>query len=236
MSSYRGTADRPDRAKAIAGVVAVHVALAFVILSGLSVRTFRQAVEQLTTLNIQQPAPPPPIRQPKPASKPRAIRKPQGAVAKKAEPTPVIAPKPRLPTPSPIPAAKVAATGTATNSGAAAAGTGTGAGGSGNGSGGSGYADFSRFTPARLVSNIPNREYAQLASTGIPSGLVGVIIRVNPDGSVSNCRISRSSSDPSIDAMVCQLTLRYVRFDPARDPTGRPVAQDITYFPNWRRR
>ena len=236
MSSYRGTADRPDRARAIAGVVAVHVALAFVILSGLNVRTFRQAVEQLTTLNIQEPPPPPPIRQPKPAPKPRAIRKPQGAVAKKAEPTPVVAPKPRLPTPSPIPAAKVAATGTATNSGAAAAGTGTGAGGSGNGSGGSGYGDFSRFTPARLVSNIPNREYAQLASTGIPSGLVGVIIRVNPDGSVSNCRISRSSSDPSIDAMVCQLTLRYVRFDPARDPTGRPVAQDITYFPNWRHR
>ena len=32
---------------------------------------------------------------------------------------------------------------------------------------------------------------------------------------------------------MCQLTLRYVRFSPARDPTGRPVAQDVTLFPNW---
>jgi protein TonB len=212
------------------------VALAFVILSGLSMRTFTRAVEQLTTINIEEPPPPPPIQPPRPAPKPQAIRKPEGSAAKKAEPTPVVAPQPKLPTPSPIPAAKIAGTGTATSSGAATAGTGTGAGGSGNGTGGGGYGDFSRFTPARLVSNIPNREYARLASTGIPSGLVGVIIRVNPDGGISNCRISRSSGDPSIDALVCQLTLRYVRFDPARDPTGSPVAQDITYFPNWRRR
>jgi protein TonB len=33
--------------------------------------------------------------------------------------------------------------------------------------------------------------------------------------------------------MMCQLTLRYIRFEPARDPSGRPVAQDITFFPNW---
>ena len=54
MSSYRGTADRPgfdnnSRAKAIAAVVAVHAALAFVILSGLNVRMVRSAVERLTT-------------------------------------------------------------------------------------------------------------------------------------------------------------------------------------------
>jgi protein TonB len=86
------------------------------------------------------------------------------------------------------------------------------------------------------VENIPNAEYRQLASTGIPSGLVGVIILVNANGTVSNCRIARSSGDSAIDSLVCQLTLRYVRFDPARDPFGQPVAQDITYFPNWRRR
>lgn len=235
MSSYRGTADRPDQAKAIAAVIAVHVALAFIILTGLNYKTISQSVERLTTINISEPPPPPPVQQPRPAPKPQAMKKPEGAAAKKAEPTPVVAPQPRIPAPSPVPAAKIAGTGAATTSGAAAAGTGTGAGGSGNGAGGGGYGDYSRFTPARLVSNIPNREYGRLAATGIPSGLVGVMIRVNPDGSVSNCRISRSSGDPSIDALVCQLTLQYVRFDPARDPTGRPVAQDITYFPNWRR-
>jgi periplasmic protein TonB len=32
---------------------------------------------------------------------------------------------------------------------------------------------------------------------------------------------------------MCQLTLQYVRFSPARDPYGRPVAQDVTWVPNW---
>jgi protein TonB len=236
VSTYRGTADRPDKAKAIAGVVAVHVALALVILSGLNVRMVTRAVEELTTINIQEPPPPPPILQPRPAPKPHAIKKPEGSPAKKAEPTPVAAPRPKLPVPSPVPAAKIAGTGAATRSGAALSGNGTGASNSGTGTGGGGYGDYSRFTPARLVSNIPNVEYARLAATGIPSGLVGVVILVNPSGTASNCRIARSSGDPSVDALVCQLTQQYVRFDPARDPYGRPVAQDITYFPNWRRR
>ena len=64
MSSYRGTADRPDKAKAIAAVVAVHAALAFVILSGLDVRNAREAVERMTTIAITEPPPPPPVRPP----------------------------------------------------------------------------------------------------------------------------------------------------------------------------
>ena len=67
MSSYRGTADRPDKAKAIAAVAAVHVALAFIILSGLNVRMVGRAVEQLTTINITEPPPPPVQPPPKPA-------------------------------------------------------------------------------------------------------------------------------------------------------------------------
>jgi periplasmic protein TonB len=232
MSSYSGTADRPDRAKAIAAVIAVHVALAIVILTGLNGRVVTAAVETLKTFDVTPPPPPPPPP-PREALSPQQMKKPAGAPAKRAEPTPVVAPRPRLPLPSPIPAAKIPGTGSAATSGAGTAGNGTGAGGSGNGPGGSGY---SRFTPARRISKIPDSEYRRLAATGLPSGQVGVTIRVNPDGSVSNCRVARSSGDGSIDALMCQLTLRYIRFDPARDPNGHPVAQDITFFPNWWRR
>ena len=235
MSSYRGNADRPDQAKAVAAVLAVHLALAAVILTGLHVQSVARAVERMTTIDIKEPPPPPPTPPP-PAAKPQQAKKEAGAPAPKAEPTPVVAPQPKLPLPSPIPAAKIAGAGSSAASGASSAGTGTGAGGSGNGPGGGGYGDYSRFTPARLISNIPNYEYGRLAATGIPSGAVGVVILVNRDGAISNCRIARSSGDPSIDKLVCQLTTRYVRFAPARDPDGRPVAQDITYFPNWRRR
>ena len=236
MSSYRGTANRPDKAKAIAAVLVVHAALAVAILTGLNVETVRRTVEQFTTISVIEPPPSPPVQPPPPAPKPQQRKEEAGAPAPKAEPSPVVAPQPRIPVQSPIVAAKVAGTGSAANSGASTAGIGTGAGGAGNGRGGGGFGDYSRFTPARLVSNIPNSEYRELASTGIPSGLVGVLILVNRDGSVSNCRIARSSGDPSVDGLVCRLTVRYVRFQPARDPDGRPVAQDITYFPNWRRR
>jgi len=230
VSSYRGTAGRPDQAKAIAAVVAVHVALAFVILSGLNVRMVSEAVEQLKTFNLQPPPAPPPVPPPpKPQPRPE-MKKAAGAPARRAEPSPVVAPPTPLPVTSPIPAARVAGTGSAPTSGGAAAGNGTGAGGAGYGPGGGGTG---AYTPARKLTKIPDREYRRFASSGIGSGSVAISIRVNPDGSVSNCRIVRSSGSPYADSLMCQLTQQYVRFSPARDPSGRPVAQDVTWVPNW---
>jgi periplasmic protein TonB len=234
VSSYSGTANPPDRAKAIAAVIAIHAALAMVILSGLNVQQARQADQVETTLNLREPPPPPqPPPPPKPAPKPQAIKKPQGAPAKRAEPSPVVAPQPRIPAPSPIPAAKVAGAGNATISGAASAGNGTGAGGAGNGPGGGGSG---AFTPARKLTKIPDSEYRRFAATGIESGSVALAVRVDPDGSLSNCRILRTSGNPGADALMCQLFIEYVRFRPALDPSGRPIAQDITWVPVWSRR
>jgi protein TonB len=231
MSSYRGAANGPDRTKAIVAVVAVHAALGFVIISGLNVRTVRQAVDQLKMIAL--PIDPPPITPEKPRPQPRpAAKNPQGEPAKKAEPAQIVAPPPKIPAPSPLPAAKIAGTGSATRSGAAAAGSGTGAGGSGNGTGGGGT-DYSRFSPAQKISKIPNSEYRRFADTGMPYGGVTLTIRVTPDGSASNCRIIRGSGSRYADSLMCQLTERYVRFRPARDPSGRAVSQDVTWTPNW---
>lgn len=230
MSSYTGTADRPDKAKAITAVVAVHAALAAIILTGLNGRIVSHAIESLKTFDIREPPPPQPQPPPPPPSKPKAKLE-EGAAGKKAEPTPIVAPQPKLPIPSPIPAAKIAGTGNAPNAGAAASGTGTGAGGSGNGRGGGGSGGF---TPAQKITKIPDREYRRLVSvSGMERGSVGVAIRVTPDGIASNCRIVRSSGNPMADALMCELTEQYVRFRPARDPSGQPVAQDLTWYPNW---
>ena len=235
MPSYRGTVDRPQKAKAIAAVIAVHAALGAAILTGLNVDMAERVFERLQTIDIRLPPPPPPEPPPPPPRREeKKVELDEGAAGKRAEPTPVVAPKPRIPVQSPIPAAPVAGTGSAPRAGAADYGTGTGAGGSGSGRGGGG-GDYSKFTPARRISKIPDREYRRLAATGIRSGSVGVTIKVNTDGSVSNCRIARTSGDSSIDALMCQLTVRYVRFSPARDDRGRPVAQDITFYPNWYR-
>ena len=77
MPEYRGTADRPDRAKAIVAVALVHAALAFIILSGLNVEMVRRAVDRLTTIDIRQPPPPPqppPPLQPPPEEPPPDVK------------------------------------------------------------------------------------------------------------------------------------------------------------------
>ncbi|MEO7602808.1 MAG: energy transducer TonB [Sphingomicrobium sp.] len=228
MSSYLGTADRPEKLKAAVAVIAVHAALAAVILTGLNVETVQRAVETMTTIAVFEPEPPPPPPPPQ-VTRPNPAPAEAGAPGRKAELTPVVAPLPRIPVQSPIAAATVAGQGSATTAGTAASSSGTGAGGSGAGRGGGGAG----FAPARWISKIPDREYQRLAATGIASGSVAVTIKVNEDGSASNCRVARSSGDRRIDALICQLTLRHVRFEPARDPRGRPIAQDVTFVPNW---
>jgi protein TonB len=233
MGSY-AVATRADRTKAVAGVVAVHLALTFVILSGLSVRMIGHAVDHLQTFDVVE-VPPPPLEPPPPpvTKQARTVKREAGAPAKKAEATPIVAPRPKIETRpvSPMVASTVAGTGSASRSGASTAGNGTGAGGNGVGPGGGG--DYSKFTPAQRISKIPDREYRRLAATGIRNGTVGITIKVNTDGRISNCRIARSSGDGYADSTMCQLAQQYVRFRPAMDPAGHPVAQDVTWYPNW---
>jgi protein TonB len=231
MSSYTGTANRPDRAKAIGAVIAVHAGLAAIILTGLSVRMVGQIVEHLQTFDIRVPPPPPPVPPPSPP-KQRLAKREAGAPAKKAEATPIVAPKPQLPVQSPIPAAPVAGRGSAPSSGAAAAGMGTGAGGSGNGPGGGG--DYSKFTPARLVRNLSRGDYRDLTGGRMPEGAAMVALRVEPSGLPSNCRVIRSSGDSSVDAGLCPLLVARLRFRPALNDQGRPISYQLQYVATWR--
>lgn len=233
MSSYRGTADRPDQAKAIAAVVAVHALLAIVILTGLNVRIVKGAVEQLTTINIKEPPPPPPVRPPEPAPIPKEAKKPAGPPAPKAEPTPLVAPTTKLAPLPTIPTTRVAGVGEVMNSGAAASGAGVGAGGAGNGAGGGGYADYSRFTPARLVRNLGRADYRSIAGNRMPRGAAMVSVVVEPQGIPDNCRIVRSSGDAVVDAQLCPLIIARLRFRPALDDQGRPIAYQVQYVATW---
>ena len=56
MGAYQ-SAENPDRAKAIAGVALVHVALGALILSGLTVSTIAQKSEALKVFDAPQPIP-----------------------------------------------------------------------------------------------------------------------------------------------------------------------------------
>ena len=233
MGYYR-PADGTDRAKAIAAVAVVHIGLAAIILTGLNVRISSSSFDGLKTFDIVDQAPPPP--EPPPTARSERARNEEGAAGERAEPAPVVAPEPRIEVPAqpPVAAAPVAGTGTASRSGAAQAGSGTGAGGTGSGRGGGGSGDFSGYTPAQRISRIPNREYRRLVQvSGRRTGSVGITLKVNVDGTPSNCRVARTSGSSQVDSLMCRLALDHVRFRPARDADGRPVAQDITWYPDW---
>jgi protein TonB len=122
-------------------------------------------------------------------------------------------------------------TGASSSNGQGGIGTGTGAGGNGNGLGGGGGG---RFTPAQKITKIPDSQYRRLVQiSGMNRGSVGISIRVTPDGRATDCRVVRSSGSAQADSLMCQLTEQFVRFRPALDPGGRPVGQQVTWYPNW---
>ena len=99
---------------------------------------------------------------------------------------------------------------------------------------GGGSADFSRFTPARLVRNI--RAAATIARSrrgGCLRAGQWSSLRIEPTGEPTNCRVLRSSGDPYVDAGLCPLIMARLRFRPALDDHGRPIAFQLDYVATW---
>jgi len=232
MASYRARPSRPDRAKAITAVIAVHGALgALILLGNPAAVSVISDVAPTVLIDIEPPPPPPP-----PERQADRAREEEGAAGKKAEPTEIVAPKPPivLPAKPPVAAAPVPGTGTSPNAGASTSGSGTGAGGSGSGRGGGGAGDYSGFTPARLIRNVSRSDYRALAAGRLPAGSAMVSLRVQTDGTPAECRVARSSGDSVVDSGLCPLLTRRLRFRPARDNLGRPVPYSLQYVATWR--
>jgi protein TonB len=237
MGAYR-SAENPDRLKAAAGVALVHAGLAALILSGLTVSRAVHHADVLKVFDLRADVPPPPIEQPRPRPATSAAPKNAPAPANiRSTPTDVVAPRRvSLPVPLPINAALAPGQGADPSAGSSSMhGSGTGAGGQGNGSGGGGTGGSGQgFTPARLLNKIPDSDYRRITANRMRRGSADIALRVGADGSASNCRIVRSSGDPVVDGILCEVATNRLRFSPARDPQGRPVAQDIRYTPTWR--
>lgn len=219
----------------MAAAIIVTGAVGAAILTGLNVEIVHRAVERLETFDIRLPEPPPEEPPPELTREDRSPEE-EGAAGKKADPTPVVAPKPEivLPPRDVIAAAVQPGTGAASTSGAASSGTGTGAGGSGTGRGGGGAGAGAGNSPAQLVRNLSRSDYRALAAGRLPTGRAMVSLRVEPSGSPSNCRVVRSSGDAVVDRGLCPLITRRLRFRPARDSSGRPIPYDLQYVATWR--
>jgi protein TonB len=230
MAGYRQS--NPDRAKAAAATLLIHIAIGAAFLTGLVTNVARPPTEVMQTFDVEPP-PPPVVEVKKEEPAPRGD---PGEAGKKAQPTPVAVPEPKIEVPAkpPIIAAPVPGQGVAPSAGAAQAGAGTGAGGRGSGLGGGGSGgNGAGFTPPQQIRRIPDREYRRISASGIRNGSAALRLVVSPEGRAISCRVVRSSGDASVDALVCQLTQRYARYRPARDAAGEPVPWELTWQPYW---
>lgn len=239
---------RSDKAKSLALVAGWHLLLGAGLVSGLAVGSVRQQEQASMTLDFvappidPRPEPPPPPREKADA----AEREEAGAVNLKDKPAAVVLPPPErsLPTRNPLRTADTAATDTGSAASAGSgdkAGPGRGAGGSGDGSGGGGSGGEGSGPgggvgqSARLLSgNLTGRDYRRIRSFGSPRGQAVLAIDVDAEGRLARCLTLASSGNPALDTELCRL-LERTRWEPARDPSGRPVPVALRYVATWER-
>ncbi|HKU91851.1 MAG TPA: energy transducer TonB [Sphingomicrobium sp.] len=234
---YRSDLNTRDKGGAIVLVAAIHAALLFVLLhmSGKIDLADPQSALKMFDVNAPEPPPPPPPPQQQQREQQKPKEKEGGSPANvRSQATPVVAPKPEVEPqrPNPIAVTETPSQGAAPTQGAAAVrGPGTGAGGTGTGTGngsgsGSGGGDGGVADPPHLISpvltgrDIP-RDLLQQWPGGTP---VFLRLRVNPQGYVSECNVLRGTGVAAIDNTMCNIAHDRLRFRPAVNRSGQPVA------------
>lgn len=169
-----------------------------------------------------------------PVTEPEPDEGAQGDAGEKAVPKPVSAPKTKIPV-KPTPTPPASADGDELNSGARDNGDGTGADGSGLGTGsgrdGTGTGGVAATRPV-LIQSITNVRAFPTPPGGREARIgksVIVKLTVSPQGRVTGCSIYQPSPFPETDAKVCELAYDQIRFEPARDRNGNPVAAQFLY-------
>jgi protein TonB len=236
---YRSDLNLRDRSGAIAAVAVIHVALILALLNASGRIDLTDAQNPIQVFDVtDEPPPPQPVEEQQRQERERP-REAEGAASPeniRSRATPVVAPEPRIALPLPVPmtttetpnvgaeptqgAADVPGPGT----GAGGTGTGTGSGGSGSGTGGGGGGGA--VQPPQLVTPVlRGRDFPREMLGRWPGRTTAFLrLRVDSRGFVSECSVDRGTGVPSIDSALCNLAHDRLRFRPARDRDGRPVA------------
>jgi protein TonB len=241
--------ENKERSASAVAVAILHALLGYAFLTGLGFELGEAVDKGLKLFDVME-EPPPPLATParpdeaKQKKKPKP-KDPEGAASppnRKNTPSDIVAPPPKLPVIPPIDAAPIAGEGTAAAAGAAPiVGPGTGRGGQGiglgsgtRGSGTGGGGGGGLATRARWISgSIRDSDYPRAALEARRSGTVFLRFVVAPSGRVSQCNVTRSSGSTALDETTCRLIRSRFRYRPARDYTGRPIAETIRGEHQW---
>jgi protein TonB len=198
-----------SRVVSIVIVALIHVAVGYLLISGLAISAVKEIAERVTTVDIEEPEPepeeePPPPPEPETAPPPPVAPPPPINVS--VAPPPIVTqqqipppapPALRIPPPAP-PAAPPAPPPPPSQARPA-------------------RPDGQERWQRRIIENYPSRALRREIE-----GTVGVSVTVGADGRVSACRVTRSA-DPILDEAACADMTRYARFEPALDAAGNPT-------------
>lgn len=192
---------------AIIIVAIIHIALGYALITGLAYNAVKKAIERVTTVDVSEP-PPPPDEPPPPPPDQAAPPPPV------APPPPIsisVAPPPiqtvqTIPPPAPPaviipPPAPVAAPAPPPPPPKRAN-------------------PVPRGNPGRWVSN---DDYPSRAIREEAQGTVRFTLTVGPNGRVTNCAVTGSSGNATLDSTACRLLTQRARFDPKLDSEGNPT-------------
>jgi len=198
-----------SRVVAIIIVALIHVAIGWLLITGLAYSAVKQVVERVTTVDIEEEpepeeelppppepetVPPPPVAPPPPmniAPAPPQIRT-QPNIPPPAPPRRIV-PPPAPPAPPPPPPPPSQARGVQRD-------------------------NFNRWA-ARIQEAYPSRAIRREIE-----GNVGVSVVIGADGRVQSCSVTSSSGESLLDEAACAGMERYARYDPALDAAGNPTS------------
>ena len=235
---YRNDLQTRDKGGAIIAVIAVHAVLLLALLQISGRIDLTDPQEAMRVFDVSEEEPPPPEPPPPPQEQNRAQAPEEqsgGAPANiKSEATPIkrVFPRIALPVPVPIQTSETPAQGAQATQGAAGVpGTGTGAGGSGTGTGsgsgsGSGAGDGGVVQPPRLLTPVlTGRDFPPQLIAAWPGNAPAFLrLRIDMNGAVAQCTVDRGTGNPLIDRDLCRTAQARLRYRPALNREGRPVA------------
>lgn len=209
-----------NRVVAIIIVALIHIALGYLLVTGLAIDAVKNVVERVTTIDVEEPpppepedeppppedipetAPPPPVAPPPPiniAPAPPPIRT-QTNIPPPAPPAVRIPPPAPAAPPAPPPVSKARA---ASPDG------------------------FQRWG-ARIQNDYPSS-----ALRREEQGTVSMRITIGANGRVEACSVTGSSGSSALDDAACRGMQRYARYNPALNDAGNPISsttnQSIRY-------
>jgi protein TonB len=238
------------RIKSAIGACVVQGLIGYALLTGLAFQISGRTADSLRTIDLTlEPLPLSNPAQPEKVAsshvaKPRDAEGAASPPNRKDTPSEIMTPPPqiRLEVPPPVVAAPIAGQGSAAAAGAAVIpGPGTGRGGQGTGLGsgtqgvgtGGGGGGLGGARAVWLSGSIGESDYPDAAYNAHVGGTVFINFVVAPSGRVTSCAVTRSSGNRDLDRATCRLIKTRFRYRPARDSTGKPVAETARGEQEW---